>query len=151
LAAEAAGHKLLYVPFPRSDLLQDLLSLQERMNRLFEASLGPARMESEGLLSPTWSPPADVFETADRFVIQIELPGVDEEEVLVHVDADQVTVRGQRLLKPSTRPECFHRMERSYGPFARTFRLTQEVDPEAVTARFRDGLLQLEAKKARSR
>jgi HSP20 family protein len=139
------------VPFPRSDLLQDLLSLQERMNRLFEASLGPARMEAEGLLSPTWSPPADVFETADRFVIQIELPGVDEEDVLVQVDADQVTVRGQRLLKPSTRPERFHRMERSYGPFSRTFRLTEEVDPEAVTARFRDGLLQLDAKKTRGR
>ncbi len=82
-------------------------------------------------------------------MIQIELPGVDEEDVLVQVDADQVTVRGQRLLKPSTRPECFHRMERSYGPFSRTFRLTEDVDPDAVTARFRDGLLQLEARKTR--
>jgi HSP20 family protein len=139
------------VPFPRSDLLQDLLSLQERMNRLFEASLGPARMEAAGLLSTTWSPPADVFETADRFVIQIELPGVHEGDVEVQVDADQITVRGQRLLKPSTRPECFHRMERSYGPFSRSFRLTQEVDPDAVTARFRDGLLQLEAPKTHGR
>jgi HSP20 family protein len=136
------------VPFPRSDLLQDLLSLQERMNRLFEASLGPARIEAASLLSPTWSPPADVFETADRFVIQIELPGVDEDDVEVQVEADQVTVRGQRLLKASTRPECFYRMERSYGPFSRSFRLSQDVDPDAVTARFRDGLLQLEARKA---
>jgi HSP20 family protein len=135
------------VAFPRSDLLQDLLTLQERMNRLFEASLGPARMEAASLLAPAWSPPADVFETADRFVIEIELPGVDEDDVEVQVDADQVTVRGQRLLKPSTRPECFHRMERSYGPFLRSFRLNQEVDPDAVTARFRDGLLQLEARK----
>jgi HSP20 family protein len=135
------------VPFPRSDLLQDLLTLQERMNRLFEASLGPARMEAANLLSPTWSPPADVFETADRFVIQIELPGVDEDDVEVQADADQITVRGQRLLKPSTRPECFHRMERSYGPFSRAFSFGADVDPDAVTARFRDGLLQLEAPK----
>jgi HSP20 family protein len=139
------------VPFPRSDLLQDLLTLQERMNRLFEASLGPARMETANLLSPSWSPPADVFETADRFVIQIELPGVDEDDVEVQADADQITVRGQRLLKPSTRPECFHRMERTYGPFSRAFLLSADVDPDAVTARFRDGLLQLEAPKTTRR
>jgi HSP20 family protein len=151
LAPGASGPRIELVPFPRSDLLQDLLTLQERMNRLFEASLGPARMESASLLAATWSPPADVFETADRFVIQIELPGVDESEVEVQVDADQVTVRGRRLLKPSTRPECFHRMERSYGPFSRLFHLTEDVDPDAVTARFRDGLLQLEVPKTRGR
>lgn len=137
------------MPFPRHDLLQDLLGLQERMNRLFEASLGPARMETGSLLPPAWSPPADVYETADSFVIQIELPGVDEDDVLVQAEADQVTVKGERHLKAGTRPECFHRMERSYGAFSRTFRLTQEVDPDGVTARFRDGLLQLEAPKAR--
>jgi HSP20 family protein len=135
------------MPFPRADLLQDLLGLQERMNRLFEASLGPAQVEGSALLTPTWSPPADVYETADRFVIQIELPGVDENDVLIQIDADQVSVKGERRLKPSTRPECFHRMERSYGAFSRTFRLTEEVDPDGATARFRDGLLQLEAPK----
>jgi HSP20 family protein len=139
----------LLVPFPRSDLLQDLLSLQERMNRLFEASLGPATMEADSLVPPAWSPPADVYETADRFVIQIELPGVEEDDVLVQVEADQVTVKGERRLTAGTRPECFHRMERSYGAFVRTFRLTEEVDPDGVTARFRDGLLQLEAPKTR--
>ena len=118
------------------------------MNRLFEASLGPARLEGASLVTPTWSPPADVFETQEHFVIQVELPGVDEDDVVVQVEADQVTVRGERLLKPSTRPECFHRMERSYGPFSRTFLLNQEVDPDGVTARFRDGLLQLEVPKA---
>ena len=121
------------------------------MNRLFEASLGPARMETAGLHAPTFSPPADVYETADRFVIQIELPGVDEDDVMVQVEADQVTVRGERRLKAGTRPECFHRMERSYGAFSRTFQLSEEVDPDATTARFRDGLLQLEAPKVRRR
>jgi HSP20 family protein len=121
------------------------------MNRLFEASLGPVSVESAGLIAPTWSPPADVYETADRFVIQIELPGVEEDDVEIQIEVDQVTVKGERRLKPSTRPECFHRMERSYGAFSRTFRLTEEVDPDAATARFRDGLLQLETPKANRR
>jgi HSP20 family protein len=137
------------VPLPRPDLLQDLLGLQERMNRLFEASLGPARAEAASLNAPAFLPPADVYETADRFVIQIELPGIDEDDVMVQVDADQVTVRGERRLKAGTRPECFHRMERSYGAFARTFRLSADVDPDGATARFRDGLLHLEAPKLR--
>jgi HSP20 family protein len=121
------------------------------MNRLFEASLGPARLEAQGVLSPAWSPPADVYETDDGFVIQVELPGVDEDDVLVQVEADQVTIRGQRRLKAAARPECFHRMERSYGSFSRTFRLTEGVDPDRVTARFQDGLLSLEAPKLSSR
>jgi HSP20 family protein len=121
------------------------------MNRLFEASLGSARMEGGALLASAWVPPADVYETADRFVIQIELPGVDEDNVVIQIEADQVSVKGERRLKPGTRPECFHRMERSYGAFSRTFQLTEEVDPDAATATFRDGLLHLEARKARRR
>jgi HSP20 family molecular chaperone IbpA len=63
------------------------------MNRLFEASLGPARMEAARPQRPDFLPLADVYETADRFVIQIELPGVDEDDVLVQIEADQVTVK----------------------------------------------------------
>jgi HSP20 family protein len=128
------------------DPLQDLLSLQERMNRLFEESL-------KGRLQPTlgaesWVPLADVYETADAFVVLIELPGLSQDDIEVQVDGEELTIRGERQMGASARPESFHRMERSYGLFSRSFRLTEDADPSRLTAQFRDGLLRLEVSRA---
>jgi HSP20 family protein len=138
------------VPLHRSDPLQDLLNLQERMNRLFEASLDRGRMEDSFTLSGYWVPLADVYETGETFVVEIELPGMEQDDIEIQVDGDTLAVKGERR-GGGTRPESFHRMERSYGFFSRTFQLGEEVDPARVTATFRDGLLRLEAPKARAR
>jgi HSP20 family protein len=136
------------VPLRRSDPLRDLLTLQERMNRLFDDNLsrssGPEPAESG-----SWAPLCDVFETADAFVFQIELAGVREEDVEIRVDADRVTFRGERRLLSAARPDSYHRMERSYGAFARSFELPETVDPSRATAQFKDGLLRLQVEKAR--
>jgi HSP20 family protein len=92
-------------------------------------------------------PSVDVYETAESFVILAELAGVSEEDVVVTVDGDEVRLRGQRRL-PGPRPESYERLERSYGPFARSFRFQQAVDPDRVNASFEDGLLRLEVTKA---
>jgi HSP20 family protein len=131
------------------DPLRDLLNLQERMNRLFEDSLASVRHPS-GLLSSTgWTPLADVYETPEAFVVQVDLPGLREDDLEIHVDGDQLVLRGERRPLEKARPESFHRMERSYGAFTRTFQLTSEVDPDRVSAQFRDGLLRLELPKLR--
>jgi HSP20 family protein len=137
------------VPLPRADLLQDLLSLQERMNRLFETSLAPGRFQDGGLLRPGFQPPADVYETATAFVIEIELPGVEQDDVSMDAHTNEITVRGERRLRGGARPECFHRMERTYGSFSRSFKFGAAIDPDAVTARFTDGLLRIEAPRLR--
>jgi HSP20 family protein len=126
----------------RWDPLRDLLSLQERMNRLFEESLAHDDAGVLTGLSAGWSPAADAFETPQGFVLEVELPGIDEEDVELTIDGQEVALKGERRLQG--RPETFHRMERSYGPFARTFKLTADVDPDRVAADFRDGLLRLE-------
>jgi len=129
----------------RLDPLQDLLSLQERMNRLFEESLkGRLELEAAG---QGWQPLSDVYETEGSFVVLLELPGVEQEDVEVQVDGENVVVRGQRRLS-AAKPERFHRMERSYGSFSRLFRLPGPVDAEAIAAQFKDGLLRLELPKA---
>ena len=121
------------------------------MNRLFDENLLRPR-GPEPLLDPDhFTPLADVYETADSFVFQVELPGVSEEDVEIHAEVDQLTIRGERKPHETARPDCFHQMERSYGPFARTFALPEEVDPSRATAQFRDGLLKLEIQKLRSR
>ena len=132
----------------RTDPLKELLELQERMNRLFEASLSRDRLDEPGLPPSGWVPSADVYETAEGFQIELELPGIDKDDIEIQVQGDEVTVRGQRQTKGS-RPECFHRMERRYGPFSRTFSLTEDVDGDRVTAEFKEGLLRLEVPKIR--
>jgi HSP20 family protein len=135
----------------RWDPVRDLLTLQERMNRLFEESLSRGRPHEAALDSRSWSPLADVYETHDSFVVQIELPGLSQDEVEVELDADQLTLRGERRMGDKTRPESFHRMERSYGAFSRTFRFGADVDPARVTAHLRDGLLRLDLPKVQPR
>lgn len=133
------------------DPLRDLLALQERMNRLFEESLSRGRLGDPVLGGGAWSPLADVYETEEAFVVAVELPGVDEDDIEVHVDGDTLTLRGERRLTLGARPDAFHRMERSHGFFSRSFSFPQEVDPARVTAQFKDGLLRLELPKARPR
>jgi HSP20 family protein len=133
------------------DPLGDILSLQETMNRLLEEALAPERLSSHLPASGSWTPAADVYETGDSFVVLMELPGIDEDDVEVAVDGDRLVVKGERRPRLQARPDRFHRMERSHGPFARTFALTQPVDPDDVSAQFRDGLLRIELTKARTR
>jgi HSP20 family protein len=139
------------MPIRRWDPLRDLLTLQERMNRLFEHSLVRGHLADPALASGGWTPLADVYETAEGFVVQIEVPGIAEEDIEVQVDGDTVVVRGQRQPVSRSRPDSFHRMERSYGSFSRSFQLSEEVDPERVTARFKDGLLRVELPKLHAR
>ncbi len=132
----------------RFDPLRDLLTLQERMNRLFEESLARTR-DPEGVDAGAWSPQCDVFETPDAFVFQVDLPGVNEADVEIRVDGDRVSFRGERRPVRGARPESYHRVERSYGAFSRSFDLPEAVDPAKVNAQFRDGLLRIEVGKAR--
>ena len=132
------------------DPLRDLLNLQERMNRLFEESFA-GRLEEPAMVgSATWTPLADAYETPEAFVVLLELPGIDENDVEVHVDGDTLTVKGQRRAL-GQRPDRFHRMERSHGPFLRSFQLSEEVDPDRVSAQLREGVLRLELPKLTGR
>jgi HSP20 family protein len=134
----------------RWDPLRDLLDLQEKMNRLFEDSLSATR--ADPTVPPSaWTPAADVYETADAFVVLMDLPGMSPDDVEIHVDGERLVVRGERRPSDKTRPESFHRVERSYGAFTRAFQLGSEVDPDKVTANFRDGLLRLELPRVRGR
>jgi len=132
------------------DPLRDLLSLQERMNRLFEESFAGRLEEPAVVGSATWTPLADAYETPEAFVVLLELPGIDENDVEVHVDGDTLTVKGQRRAL-GQRPDRFHRMERSHGPFLRSFQLSEEVDPDRVSAQLREGVLRLELPKLTGR
>ncbi len=118
------------VAFARWDPLHDLLALHERMNRL------------GGESAPGWTPAVDVYEGADRFVINAELPGLSRDEVRIEVLRDTVIVRGERLSRRTA--HCrYHRVERGHGAFSRTFALGQPIDSEGLSADFHDGVLSI--------
>jgi HSP20 family protein len=130
----------------RSDPLADLLSLQEKMNRLFQESLSAEGLDSGGL-GPAWNPIADAHETPEAYVVELEVPGIERDDLDVQVEGSRLVVRGERRPLSHGRPERFYRMERSYGPFSRSFTFSEPVDAEHVTAHLKDGLLRLEIPK----
>ena len=131
------------------DPLQELLDLQERMNRLFDETLTRERLDEPSLLQGSWVPLADVVETAEAYEVELELPGLGRDDVTVHAQGDELVVRGERRPDLGSQPQSFQRLERRYGPFSRTFRFPEEIDSDRITAAFDDGLLRLEVPKAR--
>ena len=126
----------------RPDPLQELLELQERMNRLFDETLSRDRLDEPQAPHGAWVPVADVFERADAYVVELELPGLDRDDVTVQAHGDELVVRGER--RPAGgRPEAFHRLERRHGPFARAFRFPEGIDASGIGAELREGILRL--------
>ena len=130
----------------RWDPFRDLMSIQNELNRLFGRTYGGA--EESGGTGAAWLPPLDIYETKDRFVVNVELPGVDPDSVEVSVEDSTLTVRGERVFYRDVPEDSFLRVERRYGPFARTLSLPQTANANAIEASFDRGVLIIEVPKA---
>lgn len=100
--------------------------------------------------SPTWAPPAEVFETPDAYVVNVELPGLGQEDVKVSQTNNILTVRGARRFKKAAEESTYHSSERVYGTFERLFPLPSNAQPERMKNRFNSGILQISIPKAKS-
>lgn len=129
------------MPLAHWDPVRELLSLQERMNRLIDQTLSKTRSDSELSSTGAWAPPVDLYETENHLILKAELPGVDQDDIELSIDEDRVTLRGKRRLEEEISEKQFLRMERSYGPFHRTFDLPTAVDADEVKADFKKGIL----------
>jgi HSP20 family protein len=122
--------------------LQDLLVLQDRMNRLFEdATQRRTRDESDSdeFERGDWTPAADVYETEESFLIAIDLPGISREALETEVDENRLIVKGTRDIEELKQ----HRSERLHGRFIRTFTVPGSVDQAKIAAEYKDGVLQI--------
>jgi len=126
----------------RWDPFRDWLTLRERMNRLFEESY-PQREEERGLAAAAWAPSVDIRETDKELVLTAELPGIDEKDVEINVEGNTLSLKGKREFEKETKEEDYHRIERSYGSFYRSFGLPSYVDQDKIEAEFEDGLLKI--------
>ena len=125
------------------DPLRDLSSIQEKMNQLFEDTLSRTRGREEGLAAGMWAPAVDIYETSESVVVKAELPGLTKEQVGIEVKDGVLTLKGERKVEREVKEENYHRVERAYGTFQRSFSLPASVDQEKIGATLKDGVLEV--------
>ena len=128
----------------RWDPFRDLVGLQERMNRMFDESYRGARTHSdEWAIGGAWAPAVDIYEHDGNIVLKAELPGIDPKSVDVRLENNTLTLRGERKFDTDVKQDSYHRVERAYGSFTRSFTLPTIVDQEKMKADYKDGVLQV--------
>ena len=119
---------------------RELNSLQSRMNRLFDAQFGG---RDESLTTGAFVPPVDVYEDEHSIQLKLEVPGIAEKDLDIRVENNTLTVSGERKFESDEKEENFHRVERRYGSFTRSFSLPTTVNTEDIKADYEQGVLKV--------
>jgi HSP20 family protein len=127
----------------RYDPFRDLRSLQDEVNRLFSTKLNRAFGDDEGIARGAWNPTVDIYENKDQIVIEAELPGMSREDFDLSFENNIITLRGERRFEKKDESDNYHRVERSYGAFSRSFTLPPTVSGEGISAEYRNGVLRV--------
>jgi HSP20 family protein len=134
----------------RWEPLRDLASIQNEMNRLF-GTVFDSPTPGNGNTMRRWMPAMDLVETEEHFVLRADLPGLAEGDVNIEVEDSVLTISGERKAEHETAKEGYHRVERAFGSFSRSLTLPDGVDPDAVTANFDRGVLEIRIPKPEQR
>lgn len=126
----------------RWDPFRDLITLREKMNRLFEEAYS-ARGEDKDLVASTWTPSVDIYETEQELILTAELPGIEEKDIEIKIEDNTLTLKGERQFEKESKEENYHRIERAYGSFYRSFTLPHYVDQDNIQAEHANGVLKI--------
>jgi len=126
----------------RYDPFRDLRTLQEEVNRLFSTNLTRA-FGDEGIGRGAWAPSVDIYENKDQIVLEAELPGMKQEDFDLTIENNVITLRGERRFEKTDESDNYHRVERSYGSFTRSFTLPPSVSAEGTKAEYTNGVLRV--------
>ena len=126
--------------------VHDLRSLQNEVNRLFSSNTGNA-FADEGIARGTWNPTVDIYENKDRIVFEADLPGMNREDIHLTFENNVLTLSGERRFEKKDEADNYHRVERSYGTFTRSFAVQQTESIEGVTAEYNNGTLRIDLPK----
>lgn len=124
-----------------SNPFSELQSFQDQIGRMFESTLN--RNDDASLMRGSWIPPVDVAEEGDNLILKAELPGMKEEEIDIEFENGLLTLKGERSFESEKSERNYHRIERSYGKFVRSFNLPRSVDADAIQARYENGILEI--------
>jgi len=134
----------------RWDPFREFASLQSRVNSLFQDYNRGS--QDELTFTSSFVPAVDVYEDEHKVALKLEIPGVTQQDVDIQLENNILTVRGERKFEKEEKEENFHRIERRYGSFARSFTLPNTLDPESVQANYENGVLKIElAKRAEAK
>ena len=125
--------------------LREMMAMHEQMNRLMNESSGRSADDFD---YGTWLPAVDLKEEEGRYLLAVELPGIKREDIEIHLENGILTIRGERRFEKESQKENYHRIERAYGKFSRTFSLPTRVNAEAIAATYCDGVLEVVVPKA---
>ena len=135
----------------RWEPLREFSTLQNEMNRLFNTVFDAPSAGNGGSTLRRWMPAMDLVETGDHFVLRADLPGLSEDDVKIEFEDGTLTVSGERQAEHEAKAEGYYRVERAFGSFSRSLTLPQGIDPEAVTANFDRGVLEVRIPKPEER
>ncbi len=130
-----------FTPFRSSGL--DVAVLQNRLNSIFQDFAQPANSGTESLGTGSFVPPVDIYEDEQHLLLKLEIPGIRQEDLDIRVENQTLTVKGERKIESEHKEENFHRIERRFGSFVRSFTLPQTVDSDSIQATYENGVLNL--------
>ena len=132
----------------RWDPFRELEEVSDRLNRMFARPATRAANGKETMIVADWTPSVDISETEGEYQIKAEIPDVRKEDVKVTLEDGVLTIQGERKHEKEEKGKKYHRIERSYGSFVRTFSLPDVIDEEKVKAEFKEGVLNLSLPKS---
>ena len=130
----------------RWDPFREVFALQNRMNSLFQ-DFHRGTGENDFLSTAAFVPPVDIYEDQHKIVLKLEVPGLKQEDLDIQLENNTLTVKGERKFEKEEKEENFHRIERRYGSFFRSFTVPNTVNPEGVKANYDAGVLRIELEK----
>ena len=135
-----------FVPF-RSPL-EGVAVLQNRLNSIFnDFTSANGEMQNESLSAGNFIPPVDIYEDTNRLVLKLEVPGIPQEDLQINLENQTLTVKGERKLVKDEKEENFHRIERRYGSFVRSFTLPATIETDSARASYENGVLSIALQK----
>ena len=126
---------------------REMATMRNRVGRLFEDPFFLTGWFDDGLALTDWNPVVDIYDNEDAIVIKAELPGIEKKDISIDLKDGVLTLEGERSYDNEVKEENYHRKERAYGKFHRSFRLPENVDVDNIKADYKDGILKIDIPK----
>jgi HSP20 family protein len=127
-----------------------MMSMRDEMNRVLNEAFGRSSNDESAWFAGAWTPPVDIYETDEALILKAELPGFTKDDINIELKDSTLLIKGERKHEADVKEGNYHRMERAYGAFQRSFMLPTTVDREQVKASYKDGILELRLPKVQA-
>ena len=121
---------------------RDLVTVREKMNNIFEEAFS-SRGEEKDMIASTWTPSVDIYENENELVLSAEAPGIEDKDIEIKIENNTLSIQGERKIEKETKEENYHRIERSYGSFYRSFTLPTNINQDNIKAEYDNGVLRI--------